>query len=99
MGHCSAALFASLQPYHLHVTMLEDIGTLDNKAACIWVVLQCHRFGQSFDLIKYRGHSAVVKEVVFVVAQLCCCCLAGFVTVSWPLLRFCLIVVVLLLFF
>jgi hypothetical protein len=43
--------------------MLEDMSTLGNKAACIWAVLQCHRVGISFDLVKYRGHPSVVKEM------------------------------------
>jgi hypothetical protein len=62
-GHCVAALFASLQPYRSPVAMLEDMGTIDNKAACIWAVLQCHRVGMSFDLVKYHGHPSVVKEM------------------------------------
>ena len=63
VGRCVAALFSSLQPYRSPVAMLEDMGTLDNKAACIWAVLQCHRVGMSFDLVKYRGHPSVVKEM------------------------------------
>jgi hypothetical protein len=43
--------------------MLEDLGTLENKAACIWAVLQCHRVGGEFDLVAYRGHPTVVKEM------------------------------------
>ncbi len=42
VGRCVATLFLSLQPYRSLVAMLEDMGTLDNKAACIWAVLQCH---------------------------------------------------------
>jgi hypothetical protein len=45
------------------MAMLEDMSTLDNKAAFIWVVLQCHCVGISFDLVKYRGHPSVVKEM------------------------------------
>jgi hypothetical protein len=63
VGRCVAALFSSLEPYRSPVTMLEDMNTLDNKAACLWAVLQCHRVGKSFDLVKYRGHPAVVKEM------------------------------------
>ena len=43
--------------------MLEDLGTLENKAACIWAVLQCHQVGGEFDILAYRGHPAVVKEM------------------------------------
>jgi hypothetical protein len=63
VGHCVAALFSSLQPYCSPVAMLEDMGTIDNKAACIWAVLQCQRVGMSFDLVKYRSHPLVVKEM------------------------------------
>jgi hypothetical protein len=63
VGRCVAALFGALQPYRSPVTMLEDLGTLENKAACIWAVLQCHRVGGEFDIVAYRGHPAVVKEM------------------------------------
>jgi hypothetical protein len=63
VGRCVAALFGALQPYRSPVTMLEDVGTLENKAACIWAVLQCHRVGAEFDKVAYRGHPAVVKEM------------------------------------
>jgi hypothetical protein len=51
VGHCVAALFSTLQPYRSPVAMLEDMSTLDNKAACIWAVLQCHRVRINFDLV------------------------------------------------
>jgi hypothetical protein len=41
VGCCVVALFSSLQPYRLPVVMLEDMGTMDNKAACIWAVPSC----------------------------------------------------------
>jgi hypothetical protein len=63
VGRCVAALFSALEPYRSPVTMLEDMSTLDNKAACLWAVLQCHRVGMAFDLVQYRGHPAVVKEM------------------------------------
>jgi hypothetical protein len=63
VGRCVVALFSSLEPYSSPVTMLEDMSTLENKAACLWAILQCHRTGKSFDLVKYRGHPAVVKEM------------------------------------
>jgi hypothetical protein len=63
VGHCVAALFSTLQPYWSPIAMLEDMSTLDNKAACIWAALQCHQVGKSFDLVKYRGHPSVVKEM------------------------------------
>jgi hypothetical protein len=63
VGRCVAALFSALEPYCSPVTMLEDLSTINNKAACLWAVLQCHRVGKAFDLVKYRGHPAVVKEM------------------------------------
>ena len=63
VGRCVAALFGALQPYRLPVTMLEDLGTLENKAACIWAILQCHRDGGEFDHVAYWGHPSVVKEM------------------------------------
>jgi hypothetical protein len=63
VGRCVAALFACLEPFRSPVTMLEDLETLDNKAACLWAVLQCHRIVADFDLVNYRGHPAVVKEM------------------------------------
>jgi hypothetical protein len=47
----------------LSATLLKDLGTLKNKAACIWAVFQCHRMGKEFNLVAYRGHPAVVKEM------------------------------------
>jgi hypothetical protein len=44
--------------------MLEDLGTLENKATSyIWAVLQYHRIGREFDILAYQGHPAVVKEM------------------------------------
>ena len=63
VGRCVSALFDALQPYRSPITMLEDLSTLENKAACIWAVLQCHRVGDKFDLVAYRGHPGVVKEM------------------------------------
>jgi hypothetical protein len=63
VGRCVAALFSALEPYRSPVTMLEDANTLENKAACLWAVLQCHRVGMTFDQVNYRGHPAVVKEM------------------------------------
>jgi hypothetical protein len=40
VGCCVTALFSSLQPYHSTEAMLEDMGTIENKVVCIWVVLQ-----------------------------------------------------------
>jgi hypothetical protein len=55
VGRCVAALFGALQPYRLPVTMLEDLGTLENKAACIWAVLQCHTIGGNLTLSLTEG--------------------------------------------
>jgi hypothetical protein len=54
VGRCVAALFSLLEPYCSPVMMLEDMSTLDNKVACLWVILQWHRVRKSFDLVKYR---------------------------------------------
>jgi hypothetical protein len=63
VGRCVGTLFAALDPYRAPVSMLESLGTADNQAACLWAVLQCHRVGQVFDLVDYRGHPAVVAEM------------------------------------
>lgn len=63
VGRCILALFETLQPYHSPVTMLEDLRTLENKATCVWVILQCHQVGDEFDLVSYLGHPGVVKEM------------------------------------
>jgi hypothetical protein len=63
VGRCVAALFLALEPYRSPVTMLEDLSTIENKAACLWAVLQCHHVGKAFDLVKYGSHPAVVKEM------------------------------------
>jgi hypothetical protein len=49
---CVADLFSSLQPYAFPVGRIEDMGTIESKAACIWAMLQCHRVRMSFDLVK-----------------------------------------------
>jgi hypothetical protein len=63
VGGCVLALFLSLEPYCSPVTILEDVKTIHKKAACLWAVFQCHQVGKSFDLVKYRGQLAVVKEM------------------------------------
>jgi hypothetical protein len=51
MGRCATTLFSSSQPHPSPVCRIEDMGTIESKAACIWAVLQCHRAGMSFDLL------------------------------------------------
>ncbi len=52
-----------MAPYRAPVTMLDEMDDWDARAACVWAVMQCHQVGWAFDLVKYRGHPAVVKEM------------------------------------
>ncbi len=63
VGRCVGALFSAMAPYRAPVTMLDEMDDWDARAACVWAVMQCHRVGWAFDLVKYRGHPAVVKEM------------------------------------
>jgi hypothetical protein len=63
VGRCVGALFSAMAPYRAPVTMLDEMDNWDARAACVWAVMQCHRVGWAFDLVKYRGHPAVVKEM------------------------------------
>jgi hypothetical protein len=63
VGRCCAALFSVMQPYRAPIAMLPDLGPLESKAACLWAVLQSHRVAKAFELVKYRGHPSVVKEM------------------------------------
>jgi hypothetical protein len=63
VGRCCASLFSVMQPYRAPIAMLPDLGPLESKAACLWAVLQSHRVARAFELVKYRGHPSVVKEM------------------------------------
>jgi hypothetical protein len=63
VGRCCATLFSVMQPYRAPIAMLPDLGPLESKASCLWAVLQSHRVAKAFELVKYRGHPSVVKEM------------------------------------
>jgi hypothetical protein len=63
VGRCVAAVFEAMRPFRDRVKLLQDPTTLENKAAYLWAVLQCHRVMQEFILVKFRGHPAIVKEM------------------------------------
>jgi hypothetical protein len=63
VGRCVAAVFALMSPYRARVALLVDPRRLEDKAAYIWAVLQCHRVMQKFILLNFRGHPSVVKEM------------------------------------
>jgi chloramphenicol O-acetyltransferase len=63
VGQCVAAVFEAMRPYRDRVKLLQDPTTLENTAAYLWAVLQCHRVMQEFIMVKFRGHPAIVKEM------------------------------------
>jgi hypothetical protein len=71
VGQCVATKISCLQRYKYAVGRLEDMGTIEIKAGCIWFVLQCHCLGMSFDLVRYQGHPLVVEEtIIFILSEL-----------------------------
>jgi hypothetical protein len=62
-GRCVAAVFTTMGPYRASVSCLDDLVSLENKSACMWGVLQCHRVVSEFDKVDYRGHPVVVTEL------------------------------------
>lgn len=62
-GRCVAAVFTSMGSYRASVSRLDDLVPLENKASCLWGVLQCHRVVQEFEKVDYRGHPGVVTEM------------------------------------
>jgi hypothetical protein len=63
IGRCVRAVFETMVPYRASVSLLSDPGLLENKAAYIWSVLQCHRILQGFMSVEWRGHPSIVKEL------------------------------------
>jgi hypothetical protein len=62
-GRCVAAVFTAMGSYRASVSRLDDLVSLENKSACIWGVMQCHRVVTEFETVDYRGHPGVVTEM------------------------------------
>jgi hypothetical protein len=62
-GRCVAAVFTSMGSYRASVSRLDDLVPLENKASCMWGVMQCHRVVWEFEKVEYRGHPGVVTEM------------------------------------
>jgi hypothetical protein len=62
-GRCVAAVFTTMGSYRASVSRLDDLVSLENKAACMWGVMQCHRAVSEFEQVDYRGHPGVVTEM------------------------------------
>jgi hypothetical protein len=60
---CVAAIFDSMADYRAHVALIEDPKPLENKAKIMWCVLQCHKVLEGFIVVKFQGHSILVKEI------------------------------------
>jgi len=63
VGRCSTPIFLSMRPYRSKVTPLGDLGIASQKATMIWAVLQCHHIMEEFLLLKFKSHSAIIKEI------------------------------------
>jgi hypothetical protein len=51
--------------YRARVGLFDDLVPLEQKGACFWNVLQCHRMVFEFEKVNYRGHPGVVTEMNF----------------------------------
>jgi hypothetical protein len=70
IGRSSHAIWTAMRPFRTRIAMLENLQTLDNKAAFIWGVLQCHRVMDEFISFKFQSHPAFVKEMsLFVLTE------------------------------
>ena len=70
IGRSSHAIWTAMRPFRTRIAMLENLQTLDNKAAFIWGVLQCHRAMDEFISFKFQSHPAFVKEMsLFVLTE------------------------------
>ena len=45
------------------VSMMEDLGTIDNKAQMIWTVLQCHALIDKFVALDFKGHTSMIQQM------------------------------------
>jgi hypothetical protein len=62
-GRCVAAVFMAMGSHRANVSMFDDLVQLENKGACMWGVMQCHRIVTEFERVDYRGHPGVVTEM------------------------------------
>jgi hypothetical protein len=63
MGRCVGAVFVAQASARARVALLQDLGTLENKAQFNWAVLQCHVIVNRFVEVDFRGHPSIVKEM------------------------------------
>jgi hypothetical protein len=70
IGRSSNAIWTAMRPFRTKISLLPDTKSLDNKAAFIWGVLQCHRVMDEFIGFKFQSHPAFVKEMsLFVLTE------------------------------
>jgi hypothetical protein len=63
IGWCVGAVFAAQASVRARVALLQDLGTLENKAQFIWAVLQSHVIVHRFVEVDFRCHPSIVKEM------------------------------------
>jgi hypothetical protein len=70
IGRSSNAIWSAMRPFRTQISLLGNMKTLDNKAAFIWGVLQCHRVMDEFIKLDFQGHPGFVKEMsLFVLTE------------------------------
>jgi hypothetical protein len=71
VGHCGGAVFDAMASSRAQVSCLSGPNELHStKSQLIWAVLQCNQVIEHFSKVKFRGHTAIVKEMnLFMLAE------------------------------
>mmetsp|Transcript_8496 Transcript_8496/g.13101 ORF Transcript_8496/g.13101 Transcript_8496/m.13101 type:complete len:104 (+) Transcript_8496:1898-2209(+) len=60
-----------MRHYRSKVTRLGDLGVASQKAAMVWVVLQCHRIMEEFLVLKFESHASIIREISMFILTEC----------------------------
>ena len=63
IGRYGVAFFEAMRPYRSAASLLENPQSLDDQAAILWAILQCHRTVDEFMHVGWEGHPAIVREM------------------------------------
>ena len=63
IGRYGVAFFEAMRPYRSAASLLENPQSLEDQAALLWAILQCHRTVEEFIHVGWEGHPAIVREM------------------------------------
>lgn len=63
VGRCVGAVFEGQVSIRAVAAMLDDLNSLPSKTLVIGSVLKCHAIIREFELVQYRSHPLIVKEL------------------------------------